>query len=55
MRFDVPTIGPETIENLHKNRAACLVIEANKTLIVNRPQTLKIANKNKIPILAQKP
>jgi len=55
MRFDVPTIGPETIENLRKHHAACLVIEAQKTLIVNRTETIKIANKYKIPILAQKP
>ncbi|GAG53279.1 unnamed protein product, partial [marine sediment metagenome] len=26
MRFDVPTIGPGTIENLRKNRASCVVV-----------------------------
>jgi DUF1009 family protein len=40
MRFDVPTIGPQTIENLHLARAAGLVVEAGKTLVLKREQTL---------------
>jgi len=51
MRFDVPTVGAETIENLHKNKAACLVIEANKTLIVDMAQTIELADKYKIAIV----
>ena len=54
MRFDVPTIGPDTIENLKNNKAACLAIEADKTLILDLPQTIKLADRYKITILAQK-
>ena len=28
LRFDVPTVGPATIENLHRNGASALVVEA---------------------------
>lgn len=55
MRFDVPTVGPETIENLHRHRAACLVIEAGKTLIVEREKTLQLADRYKIPVIGHQP
>ncbi len=51
MRFDVPTVGPGTIENLKKNHAKCLVIEAGKTLIVDMEETIKLADKYKIAII----
>lgn len=45
MRFDVPTVGPDTIENLHRNGARALVVEAGKTVIVDREETLAAANR----------
>ncbi len=45
MRFDVPTIGPDTITNLQKNGATMLVIEAGKTVIIDKDTTLAAANK----------
>ncbi len=53
MRFDVPTIGPETIANLQKNGARMLVIEAGKTLIIEREETFTAANRAGIPILSR--
>lgn len=53
MRFDVPTIGPKTIENLHRARAAGLVIEAGKTLILDRPATLSLANRFRIALIGR--
>jgi hypothetical protein len=44
MRFDVPTIGPQTIRNLHAARCGCLVLEAGKTIILDKPQTLALAD-----------
>jgi len=44
MRFDVPTVGPDTIKNLKDNGCCCLVVEAEKTLIVDREATLKLAD-----------
>ncbi len=40
MRFDVPTVGRQTIENLHKARAAALVVEAGKTILLEREALL---------------
>jgi len=46
MRFDVPTIGPRTIENLKRAGARGLVVEAGKTLIVERERLLALAGKS---------
>jgi len=51
LRFDVPTVGPGTIENLERHRAAMLVIEAGKTLIIDREQTIKAAEKAGIVVV----
>ncbi len=51
-RFDVPVIGPRTIDNMIKIQAACLCIEAGKTLIIDIDQVLKKANDNNICIVA---
>ncbi len=53
MRFDVPTIGAGTIENLHRNKASCVVVEAGKTLIIDMPETIKLADKYKIAIVGR--
>jgi len=52
MRFDVPTIGPRTIENLKRARARGLVIEAGKTLILERERLLELAGKS-ISVIAR--
>ena len=51
-RFDVPVIGPKTIETMIKAKAACLAIEAGKTLIIDREKTVALANKAGICIVA---
>ncbi len=45
MRFDVPTVGPDTITKLKKHGAKQLVIEAGKTLIVDRKGLIAAADK----------
>jgi len=45
MRFDVPTVGPDTIENLRANGAKMLVIESEKTFIVDRDEMIARADK----------
>ena len=50
MRFDVPTAGPDTIRHLKEHGAKQLVIEAGKTLIVDRETLLKAADKAGIVI-----
>lgn len=44
MRFDVPCVGPETVRSLAENRGKCLVVEAGKTIIIDKPDTIKLAN-----------
>ncbi len=51
MRFDVPTIGPHTMRNLKDAGCACLVVEAGRTLIVDKPATLVLAEKLKIAVI----
>ncbi len=54
MRFDVPTVGPGTLKNLKDANCVCLVVEADKTLIVDKPTTLELADKMKIAIIGKK-
>ena len=53
MRFDVPTIGPNTIENLHKARAAAVVVEAGKTIVLEREKLLALAAKYRIAVIGR--
>ncbi len=53
MRFDVPTIGPETIRNLRDARCGCIVVEAGKTMIADKPTTLALADKLKIAVMGK--
>ena len=53
MRFDVPVVGVPTIESMIAACATCLCLTAGKTLIFDRDETIKLANKNKIAIVAR--
>lgn len=53
MRFDVPAIGPNTIENLKRHRAAGLVIEAGRTLVLERERLLNVARKHRIVVIGR--
>ena len=51
MRFDVPCVGPDTVKSLAKNGAKCLVVEAGKTIIIDKPETIRLANQLGITIV----
>jgi len=51
MRFDVPCIGADTIKSLAENGGKCIVVEKGKTIILDKPQTLELADKLNIPIV----
>jgi len=53
MRFDVPCVGPDTIRSLAQNGGKCLVVEAGKTIIIDKPDTIKLANQLGISILGR--
>jgi UDP-2,3-diacylglucosamine hydrolase len=52
MRFDVPTIGVTTIENLHKARARVLAIEAGRTILLDQPDVVALADRYGLSIVA---
>ena len=51
MRFDVPTIGPTTIEKLHAAGSRCIALQAGKVLIAERAGTLALAEKLGIAVV----
>jgi DUF1009 family protein len=52
MRFDVPVVGVPTIEAMIAAGATCLCITAGKTLMFDRDEMIRAADKNKISIVA---
>lgn len=55
MRFDVPTIGISTVENLRKAGARCLAIEANKTIVIDQADVIALADRYGLTIVAVDP
>lgn len=53
MRFDVPCVGTDTIRSLAQNGGKCLVVEAGKTIIIDKPETIQLANQLGIIILGR--
>jgi DUF1009 family protein len=53
MRFDVPCVGPETIRDLAAGGGRCLVVEADKTIIIDKPQTIELANELGVCVLGR--
>ncbi len=52
MRFDVPVVGVPTIETMIAAGATCLCLTAGKTLIFDRAEMIKRADKQRIAIVA---
>jgi DUF1009 family protein len=53
MRFDVPTVGVATIENLHAQGATALVLEAGRTIMLEKEKLLKRADELSITVIAR--
>lgn len=51
-RFDVPTVGLQTIEKMIEVGAVALAIEADQTLLVERDKVIELADKNNIAVTA---
>ncbi|MCP4589361.1 MAG: LpxI family protein [bacterium] len=54
MRFDVPTIGLATVENLERNGAKMLVVETGKTLVIEREKMLEAARRFGIVVVGRR-
>jgi DUF1009 family protein len=52
MRFDVPVVGLPTIHSMLEAGATCLCITAQKTLMFDKDEMLRLANNKKIAIVA---
>jgi len=51
MRFDVPVVGVPTIETMIDAGATCLCLTAGKTLIFDKAEMIRLADKHKISIV----
>ena len=50
MRYDLPTVGPRTLENMKKAGLTCLAVEAGKTLILEPEEFFVLADKYNIAV-----
>jgi DUF1009 family protein len=55
MRFDVPVIGTATIRLMSESNATALALDAEKTLLFERPELIALADEKGITIEAFKP
>jgi len=51
MRFDVPAVGEGTIETMREVGGSCLAIESGKTIIFDKEEMIKLANKFDVCII----
>jgi len=52
MRFDIPVVGLKTVKNLAAVHACCFAIEAEKTLFIDRQESVGFADKKRLAIVA---
>ncbi|HUT84349.1 MAG TPA: UDP-2,3-diacylglucosamine diphosphatase LpxI [Thermodesulfobacteriota bacterium] len=52
IRFDAPAIGPKTIRTLKEAGATVLAVEADKTIILDQEEMIKLADDESISIIA---
>jgi len=54
-RFDVPCVGLDTIRALAANGGKCLAVEAGKTIIIDKPDAIKLADQLGVSIVGVEP
>ncbi len=50
-RFDLPAVGPDTIEVMGEARARVLAVEAGTTLVMDEPEMVRRADRAKIAVV----
>jgi hypothetical protein len=53
MRFDVPVVGLPTVETMVEAGATCLCLTAGKTLMFDREEMLRFADRHRIAVVAK--
>jgi UDP-2,3-diacylglucosamine hydrolase len=53
-RFDIPVVGVDTIKAMISAKSSALVVEAGRTLMLDRVDLLKLATQNGIIVLGRK-
>lgn len=51
-RFDLPTVGPETLETMARGRARVLAVEAGKVAILDLESAIALANSSGISVVS---
>jgi len=52
LRFDVPVIGPATVQLMARLKASAIAIEARKTLMIDRDELITAADRENVTIVA---
>ncbi len=52
LRFDIPCVGPATLEVCAQNRISVLALESGRSLLLEREQCEKLARQNRITVVA---
>ena len=52
LRFDVPVVGPRTLEVAAEARLSAIAVEAGKTLLLEKEKIAELAEKHRISVLA---
>ena len=50
LRYDLPTVGPDTIEGMRRAGLTCLAVEAGRTLILDPDRALSMAGRYGIAV-----
>ncbi len=50
-RFDLPAVGPDTVDVMHEAKARVLAVEAGATLVMDRDELLRRADRARIAVV----
>ena len=53
LRFDLPVIGPETVEVLKEARASALAVEAGKTIVIEKERVIREADRSHLCLMGK--
>lgn len=51
LRLDLPAIGPQTVEVCAAGGVSVLAVEAHRTIMVDRPRTIQLADERKLAVV----